>query len=93
MTDRARSSDRGAVTMLMLAVLVFGLLLTLGVSRVGVAIIGRARADTAADAAALGRGRLARARSWARRGRRSRTRHRGEQRRAAGLVLVRRHLG
>jgi len=39
--------------MLMLVVLVFGLLLTLGVSRLGVAIIGRARADTAADAAAL----------------------------------------
>jgi secretion/DNA translocation related TadE-like protein len=37
----------------MLAVLVFGLLLTLGVSRLGGAIIGRARADTAADAAAL----------------------------------------
>jgi len=50
---RPRPSDRGAVTMLMLAVFVFGLLLTLGVSRVGVAIIGRARADTAADAAAL----------------------------------------
>lgn len=53
MTHRARSTDRGAVTMLMLAVLIFGLLLTLGVSRLGVAIIGRARADTAADAAAL----------------------------------------
>lgn len=37
----------------MLAVLVFGLVLTLGVSRLGVALIGRARADTAADAAAL----------------------------------------
>jgi secretion/DNA translocation related TadE-like protein len=45
--------DRGAVTVLVLAVLVFGLLLAVGVSRLGVAIIGRARADTAADAAAL----------------------------------------
>jgi secretion/DNA translocation related TadE-like protein len=31
----------------------FGCLLTLGVGRLGVAMIGRARADTAADAAAL----------------------------------------
>jgi len=48
-----RARERGAVTVLMLAVLVFGLLLTVGASRLGVAIIGRARADTAADAAAL----------------------------------------
>ena len=48
-----RSRERGGVTILMLVVLVFGLLLTLGVSRLGVAIVGRARADTAADAAAL----------------------------------------
>ena len=49
----ARARDRGAVTVLMLAVLVFGLVLTVGVSRLGVALVGRARADTAADAAAL----------------------------------------
>ena len=48
-----RARDRGGITILMLVVLAFGLLLTLGVSRLGVAIIGRARADTAADAAAL----------------------------------------
>jgi secretion/DNA translocation related TadE-like protein len=45
--------ERGGVSILMLVVLVFGLLLTLGVSRLGVALAGRARADTAADAAAL----------------------------------------
>ena len=75
--------------MLMLAVLVFGLLLTLGVSRVGVAIIGRARADTAADAAALaaadslalGRGPAAAAEAA--------RDDRGKQRRAARVVRVR----
>jgi hypothetical protein len=37
----------------MLAVLVFGLVLTVAAGRLGVALVGRARADTAADAAAL----------------------------------------
>ena len=46
-------SDKAGVSILMLVVLVFGLLLTLGVGRLGIAMIGRARADTAADAAAL----------------------------------------
>jgi secretion/DNA translocation related TadE-like protein len=37
----------------MLAVLVLGMVLTLGAARVGVALLARARAQTAADAAAL----------------------------------------
>jgi secretion/DNA translocation related TadE-like protein len=37
----------------MVAVVVIGLVLSLGAARLGSAIVGRARADTAADAAAL----------------------------------------
>jgi secretion/DNA translocation related TadE-like protein len=37
----------------MLAVLVFGLLLAMGAARLGGALVGRARAESAADAAAL----------------------------------------
>ena len=37
----------------MVAVVVLGLALSLGAARLGSAIIGRARADTAADASAL----------------------------------------
>ncbi len=37
----------------MLAVLVFGVLLVTGAARLGGALVGRARAETAADAAAL----------------------------------------
>ncbi len=37
----------------MLAVLVFGLLLATGAARLGGALVGRARAESAADAAAL----------------------------------------
>ena len=48
-----RRSDRGSVSVVMLAVLVFGLVLTVAAGRLGVALVGRARADTAADAAAL----------------------------------------
>ena len=49
---RARA-ERGGVTILMVAVVVLGLALSLGAARLGSAVIGRARADTAADAAAL----------------------------------------
>jgi len=45
--------ERGGVSIVMLAVLVVGLLLAMGATRLGGALIGRARADTAADAAAL----------------------------------------
>ena len=49
----AQSGERGAVTVIMLAVFVVGAFLALGVARVGVAAGARARAETAADAAAL----------------------------------------
>jgi secretion/DNA translocation related TadE-like protein len=39
--------------MVMLAVVVFGLLLATGAARLGGALVGRARAESAADAAAL----------------------------------------
>jgi secretion/DNA translocation related TadE-like protein len=45
--------EHGAVSMVMLGVLVVGLVLTMGAARLGGALIGRARADAAADAAAL----------------------------------------
>jgi len=45
--------ERGGVSIVMLGVLVVGLALMLGAARLGSALIGRARADTAADAAAL----------------------------------------
>jgi secretion/DNA translocation related TadE-like protein len=48
-----RRCERGAVTVLMLAVLVIGLVLTMGAARLGGALVGRARAESAADAAAL----------------------------------------
>ena len=48
-----RRGERGAVTVLMLAVLVIGLVLTMGAARLGGALVGRARAESAADAAAL----------------------------------------
>jgi secretion/DNA translocation related TadE-like protein len=41
------------VSIVMLAVLVVGLLLAMGAARLGGALIGRARAESAADAAAL----------------------------------------
>lgn len=56
MTTRRRgpaAGDRGAATVLLLAVFVVGVLLTVGAARVGVALLTRARAQTAADAAAL----------------------------------------
>jgi secretion/DNA translocation related TadE-like protein len=45
--------ERGAVTVLMVAVLVVGLVLAMGAARLGGALVGRARAESAADAAAL----------------------------------------
>jgi secretion/DNA translocation related TadE-like protein len=45
--------ERGGVSIVMLAVLVAGLLLTTGAARLGGALIGRARAESAADASAL----------------------------------------
>jgi secretion/DNA translocation related TadE-like protein len=48
-----RPPERGAVSILMLAVLVIGLVLAMGAGRLGGALVGRARAESAADAAAL----------------------------------------
>jgi secretion/DNA translocation related TadE-like protein len=45
--------ERGAVSVVALGLLVVALALTLGAARLGVALIGRARAESAADAAAL----------------------------------------
>jgi secretion/DNA translocation related TadE-like protein len=45
--------ERGAVTIVMLGILVVGLVLAMGAARLGGALVGRARADAAADAAAL----------------------------------------
>ena len=45
--------QRGGVTIVMLGVLVVALALTLGGARLGAALVGRARAESAADAAAL----------------------------------------
>ena len=52
MSGRARD-ERGGVSMVMLAVLVAGLVLATGAARLGGALVGRARAESAADAAAL----------------------------------------
>jgi secretion/DNA translocation related TadE-like protein len=51
-TARARS-EHGTVSILVVAVLVVCLVLTFAAARLGGALVGRARADTAADAAAL----------------------------------------
>lgn len=45
--------ERGGVSIVMLAVLVVGLVLATGAARLGGALVGRARAESAADAAAL----------------------------------------
>ena len=50
---RQTRGERGGVSIVMLAVLVVGLLLAMGAARLGGALIGRARAESAADAAAL----------------------------------------
>jgi secretion/DNA translocation related TadE-like protein len=53
MTPRRARGARGGVSIVMLAVLVIGLLLAAGAARLGSALVGRARAESAADAAAL----------------------------------------
>jgi secretion/DNA translocation related TadE-like protein len=53
MSTPGSRTERGGVTILMVAVVVIGVVLSLGAGRLGGAIVGRARADTAADAAAL----------------------------------------
>jgi len=45
--------ERGGVSIVMLAVLAVGLVLAMGAARLGGALVGRARAESAADAAAL----------------------------------------
>ena len=45
--------ERGAASVLVVAIVVLGVALTMGAARLGGALIGRARAETAADAAAL----------------------------------------
>ena len=45
--------DRGSVSVVMVAVVVIGLVLSVGAARLGAALVARARADSAADAAAL----------------------------------------
>jgi len=45
--------ERGATTIVVIAVVVIGFVLVLGAARLGTAVVARARADTAADAAAL----------------------------------------
>ena len=65
-TGRERAErERGGVSIVMLAVLVLGLLLATGAARLGGALVGRARAESAADAGRAGRGRPARA-GWRR---------------------------
>ncbi len=46
-------TERGGVSIVMLAVLVVGLVLATGAARLGGALVGRARAEAAADATAL----------------------------------------
>jgi hypothetical protein len=53
MTGQLVESERGAVSILMLAAAGIAVVLCLGVGRVGGAAVLQARADTAADAAAL----------------------------------------
>jgi secretion/DNA translocation related TadE-like protein len=45
--------ERGAASVLAVAIVVLGVALTMGAARLGGALVGRARAETAADAAAL----------------------------------------
>jgi len=53
MTRRVTARDRGAVSILVLAAVGISVVLCLGIARVGGAAVLQARADTAADAAAL----------------------------------------
>jgi secretion/DNA translocation related TadE-like protein len=48
-----KGPERGGVSIVMLGVLVVGLVLAMGAARLGGALVGRARAESAADAAAL----------------------------------------
>ena len=48
-----RARERGASTVVVIAVVAMGFVLVAGAARLGTALIARARADTAADAAAL----------------------------------------
>ena len=50
---RHRHHERGATTIVVIGVFVLGMALMLGAARLGVAMLARARAETAADAAAL----------------------------------------
>jgi secretion/DNA translocation related TadE-like protein len=45
--------ERGATTVVMIGVVAIGFALLVGATRLGTAVVARARADTAADAAAL----------------------------------------
>jgi secretion/DNA translocation related TadE-like protein len=45
--------ERGATTIVMIGVVALGFALIMGAARLGTAVVARARADTAADAAAL----------------------------------------
>ena len=45
--------ERGSTTVVMIAVVAIGFALLVGAARLGTAVVARARADTAADAAAL----------------------------------------
>jgi len=48
-----RERERGATTIVVIGVVALGFALVLGAARLGTAVVARARADTAADAAAL----------------------------------------
>ena len=52
-SERRRHAERGAATIVVIGVFVLGMALMLGATRLGVAMLARARAETAADAAAL----------------------------------------
>jgi len=48
-----KARERGSMTIVVVGVVVLGLALAAGAARLGSALVARARADTAADAAAL----------------------------------------
>jgi secretion/DNA translocation related TadE-like protein len=52
-SERSSRAERGAATIVVVGVFVLGMALMLGATRLGVAMLARARAETAADAAAL----------------------------------------
>ena len=53
MSERSSRAERGAATIVVVGVFVLEMALMLGATRLGVAMLARARAETAADAAAL----------------------------------------